>query len=111
MCFNSAYCPFTAPSAPPQNVTTVEVSSTSVRLSWSPPTFSSRNGIITEYRINVTELTSGRQWLLTSFGTGFVVQNLHPYYAYEFLVSAHTVATGPSSEPHSVLTFEDGKME
>ena len=70
----------------------------------------SRNGIVTEYRINVTEVDTGRVSLLTSFTTSFVVQSLHPYYTYLFTVSAHTVATGPFSNSVRIRTPEDRKF-
>ena len=85
-------------------------SSTSIWLSWTPPPPATRNGIITEYRINVTELDTGRVMLLTTFATSFVVQALHPYYNYECTVSAHTVATGPYSFPVTIQTPEDSKF-
>ncbi len=98
-----------APSSPPQNVSGSPVSSTSVRLSWDAPPLASRNGIITEYRVNVTEVDTGRVSILTSFTTSFVAQSLHPYYTYLFTVSAHTVATGPYSTSVMIRTPEDSK--
>lgn len=80
-------------------------------LSWTPPPPADRNGIITEYRINLTELDTGRQQLLSSVTTTFVVQSLHPYYMYEFTVSAHTVDTGPFSDSEVVQTPEDSKCD
>lgn len=99
----------TAPSSSPENINVSVISSTSVGLSWSPPPLPDRNGIITEYKINVTELDTGRVQVLISFTTTFTVQRLHPYYTYEFALSAHTVATGPYSDSEIIQTPEDGK--
>ena len=100
---------FIAPSSPPENLNVTSVSSTSIRLSWTPPPAAVQNGIITEYRINVTEVDTGRLLFYTSFTTSFVVQGLHPYYMYECRVSAYTVAVGPLSDPEVIQTPEDSK--
>lgn len=99
----------TAPDSPPENVSVAAISSTSVSISWTPPPQQSRNGHITEYRINISEIDTGRVQLHTSFTTPFVVQRLHPYYTYEIAVSAHTVSTGPYSGAEIIQTPEDGK--
>ena len=82
----------------------------SIQLSWAPPPLDETNGIIREYRINITELETGDNQQLTTSTTSLVVQNLHPYYTYEVLVSAHTVDTGPFSSPVSVVTPQDSKF-
>lgn len=100
---------FSAPSSPPSNLNVSVISSTSVGLTWLPPNPLATNGIITEYRINLTEANTGRTQQLTSLTTSLVVQMLHPYYTYSFSVSAHTVATGPYSITEAVQTPEDSK--
>ena len=104
-------CFCVAPSSPPENLTVSVISSTSIGLTWTPPLLLARNGIITEYHINVTELDTGSSQILTSFTTSLVAQMLHPYYTYDFSVSAHTVATGPYSDSEIIQTPEDGEWE
>ncbi len=98
-----------APSNAPENVSVAVVSSTSIEVSWTAPPPAARNGIITEYRISVVEVDTGRQQDLVAFMTSFVVQPLHPHYTYHFSVSAHTVQTGPFSAVEVLQTPEDGE--
>ena len=100
---------YTAPSSSPQNVSIMALSSTSLSVSWDPPSFDSQNGIITEYRINITELETGNVISLISFNTFITVQFLHPYYTYVCVVSAVTNAEGPPSEEVVITTPQDGK--
>ncbi len=100
---------YAAPASSPQNVSIVALSSTSLSVSWDPPALDSQNGIITEYRINITELETGNVISLISFNTFITVQFLHPYYTYVGVVSAVTNAEGPSSEELVVTTPQDGK--
>ena len=85
------------------------LTSTSIFISWDPPDLDSQNGIITEYRINITELETGNLISLISFNTLITVQFLHPYYTYVCVVSAVTNAEGPSSEELVITTPQDGK--
>ena len=98
-----------APSDAPLNISIFATSPSSISLSWLPPALADRNGIITEYRLNLTELDTGMEQLLTSLTTSYVIQGLHPYYMYLILVSAHTVDTGPYSEAQVIQTPEDGE--
>ena len=85
------------------------MSSDTISLSWSPPPPSDTNGIIREYRVNVTEVETGRVFYLTSTTTSITVQSLHPYYTYYCTVSAYTVGVGPYTVVFSIRTPEDGK--
>ena len=84
------------------------LSSSSLMLTWLPPPPGSHNGIIREYRINITEIQTGNTFLLSSTSLTIAVTSLHPYYTYECTVSAYTVATGPFTEPTIITTPEDG---
>ena len=101
---------FSAPSAPPEDLAATSVSSTSFVLSWSPPPISQQNGIIREYRVNITEIQTGISIILNSTSTSVSVLSLHPYYTYECTVSAYTVGGGPYSDVFSVITSEDGML-
>lgn len=98
-----------APSSPPQSVTLSTVSSTSIGISWSPPPSGSQNGIITEYRISITEVITGRVISLTSTTTSITALGLHPYYTYECVITAFTIAAGPYSQVVQITTPEDGR--
>lgn len=100
---------FAAPSSPPQNITGTALSSLSILLMWSPPPLDSQNGIIVQYRVNITEINTGDVFSLVSYSTSIHVQFLHPYYTYVCIISAVTIEEGPYSEGVTVTTSEDGK--
>jgi len=104
-----SYVFFLAPSSPPQSVGLSPVSSTSLSISWTAPFASDRNGIIREYRINITEVITGRVIYLTSSSTSVVAVGLHPYYNYTCVIAAVTVAAGPFSQTVQITTPEDGR--
>lgn len=88
----------------------VSTSSQSVYLSWDPPPISLQNGIIREYYINILEVVRGLDFEYVTGSTEFEITELHPHYTYEIWISAYTIALGPSSDPFSILTLEDGKF-
>lgn len=99
---------YSAPSSSPQNISIIALGPTSLFISWSPPSLDTQNGIITEYRVNITELETGNVISLISFNTLISVQFLHPYYTYVCIVSAVTIAEGPPSDVVTITTPEDG---
>lgn len=104
------FIPTLAPSGPPEDVSLTIVSSTSIRVSWSPPLTDDHNGIIRLYNINITEVDTGDVFMETSVSTFLVLSNLHPFYTYECIVSAFTIAEGPYSEEAEITTPEDGML-
>ena len=100
------------PSGPPTKVTSTALTSDSILLSWAAPLLPERNGDITGYIINVTNLDSGAtQQFTTSTPANFTVPNLRPFTVYVVTISARTaVGMGPFSGVVSVQTLEDGKM-
>ena len=74
---------------------------------WEPP--EDPNGYIREYRVNVTEVETGRMFQLITNTTGITIGSLHPYYTYNCTVSAVTIGPGPFSTVITVRTAEDGK--
>ena len=68
-----------------------------------------QNGIIREYKVNVTEVETGRMWQLISITTSINVSSLHPFYLYEWIVSSFTIGDGPYTSVSTVMTPEDGK--
>ena len=97
-----------APTSPPQSVRLSATSSSSIGISWSPPPAGDRNGVITQYRINITEVITGRVITLTSTTTSITARGLHPYYMYECVISAFTIGVGPYSQVIRITTPEDG---
>ncbi len=76
-------------------------------LGWDVPT-GPHNGIIREYRLNITELETGREFQELSATTNLTVSSLHPDYTYEWIVTAFTVGEGPYSTTSRIITPEDG---
>ena len=82
----------------------------SIILHWGPPPIEGQNGIILMYRINITEVESGRVFQYTTDISTLAVSALHPYYTYNWAVSASTIiGYGPYTEISTVVTLEDSK--
>ena len=62
------------------------------------------------YIINVTEVDTGVQFQYTSVNTQYTLRSLHPYYTYEVVIEAVTVAPGPPTSVFSIQTSQDGKL-
>ena len=60
--------------------------------------------------MNVTELETGREFQLIATTTFVEITSLHPFYAYEWQVSAVTIDKGPYTTLSVVMTSEDGKI-
>lgn len=87
------------------------MSSTLLRVSWGPPPFEQRNGIVRHYRLRICNVTYEQPDCEDQSTTGdvyFLNIQLHPYYNYTLTVAAYTVGYGPPT-----VTFiqmpEDGK--
>ena len=76
---------------------------------WEPP--QDPNGLIHGYRVNVTEVETGRMFQLSTNTTSIVIGFLHPYYTYNCTVVAVTIAPGPFSSVITVRTDEAGKFD
>ena len=96
------------PSAPPQSLTGIAVSSTMVMLTWSSPPLIHINGIIRYYVIKIMENETSLMWITEATDSHINITSLQPYQNYEFEVAAHTIATGPYTEPAAVQTMEAG---
>ena len=87
------------------------MSSTIITLFWDPPPADEQNGIITQYRINITEVQTGRSVTLFSSTTSVNVTSLHPYYTYNCAIAAVTsIGAGPYTSVITVVTLQDGKV-
>ena len=103
---------YTVPSAPPLNVGTVAVNSTSIEVTWAPPAVADRNGVITAYLVQLVEVPTGEllNFTQTMDRLEIVITALHPHYDYECSVAASTsVGDGPYSQPITETTLQDGR--
>ena len=99
-----------APTAPPENLIAIPLDSRTLHITWQPPVEEERNGIITRYVINITELDSGNEYQLENATTEITVQDLHPFYRYSYSVAAETVALGPFTLGSIIEMPEDGTL-
>lgn len=92
-----------APSAPPHLAMVQDVTTTSMKLLWSPPEKSHRNGIITEYGLCYQEASLEATCLIDVQIPGEqlsydITEGLRPNTEYMLLVSARTaVGFGPKA--------------
>ena len=77
---------------------------------WSPPPPLEINGVIRYYTAEVIERHTGRQWTFFAIDPDLHIGSLHPYYYYDFNVSATTVGPGPYSSIISILTDPERKL-
>ncbi|XP_019860969.1 PREDICTED: receptor-type tyrosine-protein phosphatase F-like [Amphimedon queenslandica] len=92
----------------PSDVSYINISSTSIEVSWNPPT--DFNGPNEGYVITYIRLESDTESMSTNrlTGTSFVIENLEKYEQYSVTVVAFTdKGPGASSDVLSVLTDED----
>ena len=101
-----------APSAAPQNVSSVFLanSATSLNLTWYPPPIENHNEIICYYVIKMTKVETSTVFEFTSNFTFIYLNFLHAYYSYTFQIAAVTISQGPFSNGFTVLMPEDGKF-
>ena len=101
---------FAAPDSHPSNLTGYAVNSTHIHLDWEPPSKDELNGVLRQYRVNVTEDITQKTF---QFSTGpdsteIVVGPFHPDYTYHCSVVAYTVREGPHTSILVIRTHEDG---
>uniref|UniRef100_A0A665WW10 Receptor-type tyrosine-protein phosphatase F n=1 Tax=Echeneis naucrates TaxID=173247 RepID=A0A665WW10_ECHNA len=101
------------PSAPPQEVHLVSLSSTSLKVSWVAPPAASRHGAIVRYTVSYQALAGEdtERHEVTGIGadaTSYVLEGLEKWTEYQVWVRAHTdVGPGPESAPVRMKTKED----
>ncbi|KAM7379598.1 hypothetical protein PAMP_005142 [Pampus punctatissimus] len=101
------------PSAPPQEVHLVSLSSTSLKVSWVAPPAASRHGAIVRYTVSYQALAGEdtERHEMTGIGadaTSYVLDSLEKWTEYQVWVRAHTdVGPGPESAPVRMRTKED----
>uniref|UniRef100_A0A668AAB8 Receptor-type tyrosine-protein phosphatase F n=1 Tax=Myripristis murdjan TaxID=586833 RepID=A0A668AAB8_9TELE len=101
------------PSAPPQEVHLVSLSSTSIKVSWVAPPAASRHGAIVRYTVSYQALAGEdvERHVVTGIGadaTSYLLEGLEKWTEYQVWVRAHTdVGPGPESSPVRIRTKED----
>ncbi|XP_067385006.1 receptor-type tyrosine-protein phosphatase F isoform X5 [Channa argus] len=101
------------PSAPPQEVHLVSLSSTSLKVSWVAPPAASRHGAIVRYTVSYQALAGEdtERHDVTGIGadaTSYMLEGLEKWTEYQVWVRAHTdVGPGPESAPVKMRTKED----
>lgn len=104
---------FTAPSGPPTSLTAVATSSSSIDMTWAPPTRDQQNGIIRHYLVTLvpTTVSAGAETLtrnVSSVQQAISISGLQPYTLYNCTVQAETVELGPSAPVVQASTPQDG---
>lgn len=97
-----------APSAPPQNVFAVNGSSTSLKVSWTPPPTLDQNGRIRYYTVAYNR-SSGSPSEQNATSNNVTLSGLEKFDEYTVTVRAVTVADGPPSSPITVSTDQDSE--
>ncbi|XP_036409560.1 receptor-type tyrosine-protein phosphatase F isoform X5 [Megalops cyprinoides] len=101
------------PSAPPQEVHLVSLSSTSIKVSWVAPPAASRHGAIVRYTVAYQAAggEDSERHEVTGIGadaTSHVLEGLEKWTEYQVWVRAHTdVGPGPESPVARIRTNED----
>jgi netrin-G3 ligand len=105
------------PGAPPQSVAAFAESSTSLRVTWSPPPENKQNGLIAYYKIfYVPKSRSDSEATVVviknAAARDFVLDDLLKWTDYRLWMLAGTsVGDGPKSTPIEVKTDEDGMYD
>ena len=70
------------------------------------------NGVIREYRINVSEAETGTllQYIVQPDNREFIIGSLQPFHTYHCIIVAYTVEVSPTTVAITVRTEEDGKL-
>ena len=97
-----------APSLTPEGVVITAIDSRTLLISWLPPPFDHRNGIIRVYTVNITERETGMICHLATAATSLTIPSLHPFYTYDCTLTAFTIAEGPYSVKVNITMPEDG---
>ena len=107
-------CLPSAPSQPPPNVQAYNLSSTSIRVTWSAISQSDVNGVLVGYEISYWEAAIVTEYprvrTVTHITYEYVMSNLQHFTVYSVQVRAYTMAgKGPKSAIVNVSSDEDGE--
>ncbi|XP_076871257.1 LOW QUALITY PROTEIN: receptor-type tyrosine-protein phosphatase F-like [Brachyhypopomus gauderio] len=102
-----------SPSAPPQDVNLLSLSSTSIKVSWVAPPAASRHGNLVCYSLAYQEVSGADRERhvvenIPAHVTSYVLESLEKWTEYRVWVRAHTDAgAGPESSSSRIRTSED----
>jgi len=99
------------PAGAPLNVSSANVTSSSLRLQWDPPARHHRNGVIVLYEVLYRlEDNYIDDWTTNTSVSWIVVEGLEPEQNYVFQIRAYTgQGGGPWSDPHLVQMLSQSK--
>ena len=98
------------PAGYPQNFSATVTSTHSIYLTWSSVNPRERNGIITDYIINVTAVERAEEMQLQSQYNNITLI-AYPYTTYTFIIAGKTIAgLGPFSTVVTTRTPPDGNI-
>ena len=101
------------PSAPPQDVTTMVINSTSISVYWNPPPLSDQNGDIIGYQLMITNQNrSNSSAFIANITnvTSYVAIGLQEFEVFSFRIAAMTaIGLGPFSDAVTNQTLQGGK--
>jgi len=103
---------FTAPSAPPQNVTVTDEDPSSLEVSWQPPPPEDHNGVITGYVIQYTRVeTSDTMNVTVGDESAHTISELVAFVNYSVQVAAENDnGTGPFSDAIVQVSGQDSEL-
>ena len=98
------------PTGEPTVVRLNALTSSAIYISWHPPLYNRRNGIIRNYIVNLSSVKSGYNATYVVYSEEIVISGLDPFSMYSVRVaSENSVGIGPYSRYEHVQTLEDGR--
>ena len=96
-------------SAPPQNITVMVISSTSLTVLWDPPPLADQNGV-TGYQVRINTVGHNSN-IVNVVDTSYIAVGLDEFQEYDIEVaSVSPLGIGPFSTPLRAQTLEDGTL-
>ena len=99
------------PTGTPSNVTVSSVNSTTLLITWTPPTPSARNGLILGYIVTAKNLQSSRNITIPAYHKSVYLYNLQKDTNYTITIASYNMeGKGPESKPVHIKTNKEGKV-
>lgn len=107
----STYTLCAVPRGPPLSVSVNVLNATCAIATWNAPSLTERNGLITHYVVNVSEIDTFHSLSQLSTQSYLELSSLHPSYTYQIRVAAATaLGVGPYSVTNAFTMDESGKF-
>lgn len=98
------------PTGEPTVVRLNALNSSAIYISWHPPLYHHRNGIIRNYIVKLSSVKSGHNATYVVYSEEIVISDLDPFSVYSVgVASENSVGIGPYSRYELVQTLEDGR--